>query len=60
MKRFYVIYNPTTEDLKKVYGSETMPALYVTYPLAAAILKVLKLRGELEGYEVREVEVTIL
>ncbi|MBR1173916.1 hypothetical protein JQ617_08120 [Bradyrhizobium sp. KB893862 SZCCT0404] len=41
-RRFYVIFNPKTEELKPANTTRTLPALYSTYGIAAGVLKQLK------------------
>jgi hypothetical protein len=55
---FFLIFNRTTGDFKKVYGARTMPALYLSRAIAQGELSKQQRYGNFKGgYEV--VEVTI-
>jgi hypothetical protein len=49
---FYLIFNPDTEAFKTVYGTTTMPALYVTRHAADGELRKQKKQGSYTKYEV--------
>lgn len=64
MTRFFAIYDTKLEMIVPTYGSATCPALYVTYGMAAGILKRRReehrgLRTRWSHCEIREVELTI-
>jgi len=56
--RRYAIFNPATDDLKKVYLT-AFPALYMSYHVALSVLKAQQKRGRYQEYEVHEVEIVV-